>query len=76
MLTKKCTIFFKCIIYSCYTLVLNAGCFDSAVRLRAGSLCGVLIMLIRHALHAFEKYGRTVKLMHREEWSRRRVTNF
>ena len=42
----------------CYTLVLNAGCFDSAVRLRAGSLCGVLIMLIRHALHAFEKYGR------------------
>ena len=41
----------------CYTLVLNAGCFDSAVRLRAGSLCGVLIMLIRHGLHAFEKYG-------------------
>ena len=45
-------------IDKCYTLVLNAGCFDSAVRLRAGSLCGVLIMLIRHALHAFEKYGR------------------
>ena len=42
----------------CYTLVLNAGCFDSAVRLRVGSLCSVLIMLIRHALHAFEKYGR------------------
>ena len=40
-------------------LVLNTGCFDSAVRLRAGSLCCVLIMLIRRALHAFEKYDRT-----------------
>ena len=55
-----CLIQFACelMLCLCHTLVLSAGCFDSAVRLRAGSLCGVLIMLIRHALHAFEKYGR------------------
>ena len=42
----------------CYTMVLNTGCLDSAVRLRAGSLCCALIMPRRRALHAFEKYGR------------------
>ena len=42
----------------CYSLVLSTGCLDSVVHLRAGFLCGVLIMLIRRALHAFEKYGK------------------
>ena len=58
----------------CYTLVLNMGCFDGAVRLRAGSLCGVLIMLIRSALHAFEKYGRS-QLSRDIETSRRGVVS-
>ena len=45
----------KWLNHVCYTLVLNTGCLDSAVRLRAGSLCCVLIMPRRRVARGRER---------------------